>query len=306
MSIELEHLCRPRRDPLLSAARGRAAERFLCPSCRRRQGRGGAGAAACAAGGGTRRRISQRGGARVAARARPAGRMAGAVSGQRPGHQRRCATSRLRLASIVAADPSARHVNFDWMEPARMVRDQYRPGPGAAAGPELAGTGAVLNTVVTGTTVTQLRDGIYLVDVVARATDEQRVSLATLRNFQVPLPNGRTVPLNQLASFDFDQEFPLIWRRDRVPDLDRAGRCGARRTARKRRRAARAGGRRTECRPAGRLPYRGRRHRRGEREVTGLGFCRRAADAVADDHLPDDPAAELQPPLLVLIVVPMG
>ena len=53
----------------------------------------------------------------------------------------------------------------------------------------------------------------------ARATDEQRVSLATLRNVQVPLPNGRTVPLSQLATFDFDQEFPLIWRRDRVPTL---------------------------------------------------------------------------------------
>ena len=69
---------------------------------------------------------------------------------------------------------------------------------------------SVLNSVVTGSTVTQLRDGIYLVDVVARATDEQRVSLATLRNVQVPLPNGRTVPLSQLATFDFDQEFPLI------------------------------------------------------------------------------------------------
>ena len=27
------------------------------------------------------------------------------------------------------------------------------------------------------------------------------------------------MPLSQLASFDFDQEFPLIWRRDRVPTL---------------------------------------------------------------------------------------
>ena len=77
----------------------------------------------------------------------------------------------------------------------------------------------MLNSVVTGSTVTQLRDGIYLVDVVARATDEQRVSLSTLRNVQVPTFNGRTVPLSQLASFSFDQEFPLIWRRDRVPTL---------------------------------------------------------------------------------------
>ena len=77
----------------------------------------------------------------------------------------------------------------------------------------------VLNTVVSGAPVTQVRDGIYLVDVVARATDEQRVSLSTLRTLQVPLPNGRTVPLGQFATFDFGQEYPLIWRRDRVPTL---------------------------------------------------------------------------------------
>ena len=27
------------------------------------------------------------------------------------------------------------------------------------------------------------------------------------------------MPLSQIATFDFDQEFPLIWRRDRVPTL---------------------------------------------------------------------------------------
>jgi len=33
------------------------------------------------------------------------------------------------------------------------------------------------------------------------------------------LPNGRTVPLSQFASFTYDQEQPLVWRRDRVPTL---------------------------------------------------------------------------------------
>jgi multidrug efflux pump subunit AcrB len=72
---------------------------------------------------------------------------------------------------------------------------------------------------MTGAAVTQVRDSIYLVDVVMRANDEQRVSLSTLRNLQFPLQNGRTVPLGQFASLDFEQEFPLIWRRDSVPTL---------------------------------------------------------------------------------------
>jgi multidrug efflux pump len=73
--------------------------------------------------------------------------------------------------------------------------------------------------VVSGAPVTQVRDGIYLVDIVMRATDEQRVSLSTLRNLQFPLQNGRTVPLGQFAALDFEQEYPLIWRREGVPTL---------------------------------------------------------------------------------------
>ena len=72
---------------------------------------------------------------------------------------------------------------------------------------------------VTGSTVTQLRDDIYLIDVVARATGEERISLPTLRTLQVPLPNGRTVALGQFATFEYAQEYPMVWRRDRVPTL---------------------------------------------------------------------------------------
>lgn len=76
-----------------------------------------------------------------------------------------------------------------------------------------------MNAVMTGAAITQVRDDIYLVDVVARAQDEQRVSLDTMQSLQVPLPSGRTVPLSQIARFEFSQEYPLVWRRDRVPTL---------------------------------------------------------------------------------------
>jgi hypothetical protein len=56
------------------------------------------------------------------------------------------------------------------------------------------------------------------------ATDEQRLSLSTLRNLQFPLANGRTVPLGQFATLDFGQEFPLIWRPRRGPDANHPSR----------------------------------------------------------------------------------
>jgi multidrug efflux pump subunit AcrB len=125
----------------------------------------------------------------------------------------------LKLAAIVATEPHAEKVNFDWIEPARQVRIRIDQNEARLLGLSSQALAGVLNTVVTGNAVTQVRDDIYLIDVVVRATDEQRVSLATLRTLQVPLPGGRTVPLNQFATLEYEQAYPLIWRRDRVPTL---------------------------------------------------------------------------------------
>ena len=125
----------------------------------------------------------------------------------------------LKLAQVVATNPQVVHVNFDWFEPARQVRILIDQNEARLLGLSSQALASVLNTVISGSAVTQVRDDIYLVDVIMRATDEQRVSLETLRSIQVPLPNGRTVPLSQFASFAYDQEQPLVWRRDRVPTL---------------------------------------------------------------------------------------
>ncbi|HYA81811.1 MAG TPA: efflux RND transporter permease subunit, partial [Methylocystis sp.] len=125
----------------------------------------------------------------------------------------------LQLAEVMGNNTSVRKINFDWMEPARQVRvnvDQDQVRRLGLSSEALAG---VLRGVVSGQVVTQVRDDIYLVDVIARAQDEQRVSLETLQTLQVPLANGRTVPLGQIAQFEFGQEYPLIWRRDRTPTL---------------------------------------------------------------------------------------
>jgi multidrug efflux pump subunit AcrB len=124
-----------------------------------------------------------------------------------------------KLASTVAKDARAVNVNFDWVEPARQIRIRVDQDEARLLGLSSQSLATVLNTVLSGASITEVRDDIYLVDVIARATDEQRVSLATLRTVQVPLPSGRTVPLSQFATFGYEQEFPLVWRRDRVPTL---------------------------------------------------------------------------------------
>jgi multidrug efflux pump subunit AcrB len=128
-------------------------------------------------------------------------------------------TQALRLAEVVASHPGAQRVHFDWIEPARQLVINVDQDQARRMGLTSAQLASVLQTAVSGTTVTQLRDDIYLVNVIARAEAADRVSLDGLATLQVPVPGGRTVALSSFATFDFTQEQPLIWRRDRVPTL---------------------------------------------------------------------------------------
>jgi multidrug efflux pump subunit AcrB len=125
----------------------------------------------------------------------------------------------LEFAQLLGSDARTRHVHYDWMEPARQVRVTVDQDEARRLGVSSRTLAGVLNAAVAGTAITQLRDDIYLVNVVARAVDSERVSFEALSAIQVPTPSGRTVPLRQFASFTEEQEFPLVWRRDRVPTL---------------------------------------------------------------------------------------
>ena len=125
----------------------------------------------------------------------------------------------LNVAQLIGTTPAARNVNYNWMEPGRTIRLRIDQDQARLLGLSTQDVAQSLNTVVSGITATQVRSGIYLVDVLVRASAEQRMSLETIRTLQVPLPNGRTVPLSQIASVDYGQEYPIVWRRDRRPTV---------------------------------------------------------------------------------------
>ncbi|UPG74811.1 efflux RND transporter permease subunit (plasmid) [Roseomonas gilardii subsp. gilardii] len=123
------------------------------------------------------------------------------------------------LAKVVAAHPSTRGTSFDWMEPARQLRIRVDQDEARRLGLSSAAVASALNAAISGTTVTQMRDDIYLINVVVRAVEAERMSVEALRTLQIPIPGGRTVSLSQFATFDYDQEYPIITRRNRIPTL---------------------------------------------------------------------------------------
>ena len=199
----------------------------------------------------------------------------------------------LQVADLLGTTAGVRNVNFDWVEPARVMRIHIDQDQARQLGLSSAAVATALNAVVTGTTVTQVRDSIYLVDVVARAEGSQRTSIESLRSLQIPLPGGRVIPLRQIASFDYTQEYPIVWRRNRVPTLTVQADVVPGVLPATAVDAVQPRIDKLAATLPTRLSDRDRRLGGGEREGEGIGARRRAGhDAPGADH-PDVPAPEL-------------
>ena len=138
------------------------------------------------------------------------------VSGEDPAKVREIAD---KVASIMVANPDLEKINFNWMEPIQKLKIQVHQDKARLLGLSSSDVAKAINIVVSGETATQIRDTIYLIDVVVRAHETERISLDRMRVLEIPLPNGKTVPLTELASVNYEQDIPLIWRRGRLPTL---------------------------------------------------------------------------------------
>ncbi|RWX78767.1 efflux RND transporter permease subunit [Neorhizobium lilium] len=124
-----------------------------------------------------------------------------------------------RFAEIMGSNPLLTNMNFDWNEPARVVRIDVLQDKARQLGVSSQDIATVLNSIVQGSSATQVRDDIYLVNVIGRAAASERGSIETLQNLQIGTSNGKSVPLSAVANFRYELEQPTIWRRDRIPTV---------------------------------------------------------------------------------------
>jgi multidrug efflux pump len=123
------------------------------------------------------------------------------------------------LAAIVRSNPHLNDVVFNWMEPARVVKVDVLQDKARQLGVSSEDIAATLNSVLNGTSITQVRDSIYLINVVDRATAAERASISTLRDLQLIGLGGQSVPLGAVANIRYEIEQPTIWRRSRLPTI---------------------------------------------------------------------------------------
>jgi multidrug efflux pump len=105
------------------------------------------------------------------------------------------------------------HFNWNEMTPSvRLVVDQERA---RTLGLDPQTISQTMQTLISGLTVTTVRNGTEKVDVVARAALSERLDLGRIGDLTVLSRGGVAVPLAQVARIEFDHEEPILWRRNR-------------------------------------------------------------------------------------------
>lgn len=120
-----------------------------------------------------------------------------------------------QVREIMRENKKTYDVNLDWNEQARAIRlvvDQDRTRVLGLTPQDIA---EALQMLLSGVTITQVRDGIELVNVVARAVPEERLQPELLADLTISAHNGQPIQLSQVAKIQYVYEEPILWRQSR-------------------------------------------------------------------------------------------
>ena len=122
-----------------------------------------------------------------------------------------------KALEIMRSVPDVRQANRDWGNRAPVLRfmpDQDRLNLIGLSSAEAA---QQLQFLLTGIPVTQVRENIRNVPVVARSAGDNRLDPARLADFSLSSRDGRKIPLDQIGHSEIRLEEPIMKRRDRMP-----------------------------------------------------------------------------------------
>ncbi|MEO8166530.1 MAG: efflux RND transporter permease subunit, partial [Betaproteobacteria bacterium] len=124
------------------------------------------------------------------------------------------------VATIVRANPHVQHVHLDWNEQVKTIRLEIDQNKARAIGVSSQGLSTVLNSILTGFSITQYRERDQLIEVLARAETLERLDPGRLAEINVPTQSGKWIPLAQIAKIEYGFEEGIIWRRNRQPTVN--------------------------------------------------------------------------------------
>jgi multidrug efflux pump len=120
-----------------------------------------------------------------------------------------------QVRAVMAENPDIIDPHLNWNEQVKSIRLEVDQDRARALGLTPQDVSQMLQTLLSGYVVTQYREGIEHIDVIARAVPSERLELDRLPSLTIVTRNGVAVPLSQIARLHYEFEEPILWRRNR-------------------------------------------------------------------------------------------
>ncbi|MRW91948.1 MMPL family transporter [Duganella sp. FT80W] len=120
-----------------------------------------------------------------------------------------------QVKDIMRANPNTIGVNDNWNESIKVLRLDLDQDKMRALGVTSQTVMRAANTILSGTTIGQFREGIKLIDIQIRQPIEERATISVLNDTNIPTASGKSVPISQLARAHFVWEPGVVWREGR-------------------------------------------------------------------------------------------
>jgi multidrug efflux pump subunit AcrB len=120
-----------------------------------------------------------------------------------------------QIKDVMRANPNTRGVNDNWNESVKRLSLTLDQDRARALGVSTQTLARAAQTILSGTTIGQFREGDQLIDIVLRQPLEERAVMSRLAEANIATGSGRSVPLSQLVKVEFGWEPGIVWRQDR-------------------------------------------------------------------------------------------
>ncbi|WP_431015191.1 efflux RND transporter permease subunit [Bradyrhizobium pachyrhizi] len=120
-----------------------------------------------------------------------------------------------QVRDVMRQNKNVKDVQLDWNEQSPYLKLAVDQDRARALGLTPQDVSQALAMLISGASVTTIRDGIEKVGVVARAVPSERLDLGRVGDLTITTRNGVAVPLQQIAKIEYAHEEPILWRRNR-------------------------------------------------------------------------------------------
>ena len=122
-------------------------------------------------------------------------------------------------AAVMQASPLMRTVNSDWGERVPTLRFALDQDRLQSIGLTSSDVAQQLQFLLSGIPITDVREDIRSVEVVARSAGNARLDPARIADFTLVGTAGQRIPLSQIGNVEMRMEDPILRRRDRTPTI---------------------------------------------------------------------------------------